>query len=76
VKDAAYTQVRRGRYDGYSVRTERWRYILWDNGEEGEQLFDMHADPAETHNLAADAQHAAVVAEFKRKVQAYAGLRP
>jgi iduronate 2-sulfatase len=72
VKTAAYTQVRRGRYDGYSVRTQRWRYVLWDDGRQGEQLFDMQNDPRETTNLAADPQHAQVVQELRQLVRQYA----
>src|SRR5262249_1953411 len=55
IKDAAFTQIRRGGdYDGYSIRTARWRYVLWDSGRRGEQLFDIENDPKETQNLAAD----------------------
>jgi uncharacterized sulfatase len=72
VKEAAFTQVRRGKKPGYSIRTERWRYILWDDGREGEQLFDMEADPREMRNLAGDPRHASVVAELKALVRKYA----
>ena len=48
VKDAAFTQVR----NGYSVRTDRWRYIEWEGGGQGAQLYDMDNDPGETANLA------------------------
>lgn len=65
VKDAAYTQLRRGdylgHYHGYSIRTARWRYTLWDDGKKGEQLLDMEADAAETGNLAGDSQHAPLI---------------
>jgi iduronate 2-sulfatase len=67
VKDAAFTQVR----NGYSVRTERWRYIEWEGGKEGAQLYDMQADPAETTNLAADDRHAATVSELRARLAAY-----
>ena len=67
VKTAAYTQVR----NGYSVRTERWRYIEWAEGERGVQLYDMERDPGETRNLAADPAHAATVAELKSLLQTY-----
>src|SRR5688572_15173283 len=50
VKDAAFTQVR----NGYSVRTDRWRYIDWDGGGQGAQLYDMDKDSGETTNLAND----------------------
>jgi iduronate 2-sulfatase len=66
----AYTQVRRGAaansYMGYSVRTDRWRYTEWADGTRGAELYDEIADRAELRNLAADPQHATVVAEMKR----------
>lgn len=52
VKSAALTQVRRAGFSGYSVRTERWRYVEWDDGQRGQELYDLEADPAESHNLA------------------------
>lgn len=67
VKDAAFTQVR----NGYSVRTDRWRYIEWEGGEQGAQLYDMDKDPAETTNLAKDAQHAATVNDLRARLAAY-----
>lgn len=72
VKEAAFTQVRRGNFDGYSIRTARWRYTLWDDGRKGEQLYDMQADPGETTNLAADPRHAETVSKLKTQVQSYA----
>jgi iduronate 2-sulfatase len=67
VKDAAFTQAR----NGYSVRTSRWRYIEWQAGEQGTQLYDMDKDPAETTNLAQDAAHAATVSDLKARLGAY-----
>ena len=67
VKDAAFTQVR----NGYSVRTSRWRYIEWQEGAQGAQLYDMEKDPAETTNLAQEAAHAATVSELKARLAAY-----
>jgi arylsulfatase A-like enzyme len=76
VKDAAFTQVRRGNnFAGYSVRTDRYRYTFWDNGAKGEQLYDMEADPGETRNLAGDPKYAAVVKDLRTRVQAYAEWR-
>ena len=67
---AAFTQVRRGFGDGTfrgnSVRTERHRYIEWDEGRKGRQLYDHDTDPHELHNLAEDPGHAGTVAEMKR----------
>jgi iduronate 2-sulfatase len=53
------------------VRTSRWRYIEWQGGEQGTQLYDMDKDPAETTNLAQDAAHAATVADLKARLGAY-----
>ena len=71
VKDAAYTQVRRGDFHGYTVRTSRWRYTLWDDGRQGEQLYDMQGDPHETRNLAADPRSADTVSELKQRIRSY-----
>lgn len=76
VRDAAFTQIRRGDYDGYSIRTARWRYTLWGDGKKGEQLFDMESDPAETKNLAADPKHVSLVEVLKRRVRAYSHAGP
>jgi iduronate 2-sulfatase len=51
---------------GYSVRTERYRYTLWDEGKKGEQLYDYENDPGELKNLAADPVYADIVKEMKR----------
>lgn len=37
---------------GHSVRTDAFRYIEWDEGRGGEQLFDLRNDPDELHDLA------------------------
>lgn len=66
----AFTQVWRGRFAGYSVRTERWRYTEWDEGRQGAELYDYENDPVESTNLAADPQYAATVAELKALIRA------
>ena len=64
----AFTQVSRGTptttgaptkkanpfFMGRSVRDERYRYIEWDGGKKGVQLYDEQADPGELRNLADD----------------------
>jgi iduronate 2-sulfatase len=67
VKDAAFTQAR----NGYSVRTDRWRYIEWEGGQQGTQLYDMDKDPRETTNLANDSQHASTVNDLRTRLAAY-----
>jgi uncharacterized sulfatase len=36
---------------GHSVRTDAFRYIVWDEGRGGEQLYDLRTDPDELHNV-------------------------
>lgn len=49
----AVSQVLRGKVMGYSLRTERHRYTYWNEGQEGEELYDYARDPRELKNLAA-----------------------
>jgi iduronate 2-sulfatase len=50
------TQVRRNNrgsfVNGYSIRNERYRYSMWDEGREGEEFYDYSRDPREMNNLA------------------------
>ncbi len=65
---AAYTQtVTKGKnkVQGYSVRTERWRFTEWQYGEKGMELYDHDKDPQELNNLANDPAYSTVVAELK-----------
>jgi len=39
---------------GYSIRTERHRYTLWQGRVIGEELYDYEQDPLETRNLVDD----------------------
>jgi uncharacterized sulfatase len=65
---AAYTQtVTKGKdkVQGYSVRTERWRFTEWQNGEKGMELYDHENDPQELKNLANDPAFASIISELK-----------
>ncbi len=65
----AFTQVQRAGFPGCSVRTERWRYTEWDDGQKGVQLYDHDRDPRELTNLADDPAHAKTVEELKALVK-------
>jgi iduronate 2-sulfatase len=60
----AYTQVRRDKIFGRSVRTERFRYTEWDEGRAGAELYDHQSDPGEFKNLAKDNNHIKTVNEL------------
>ena len=53
---------------GYSIRTSRHRYIEWDAGRAGRQLYDLEQDPRELRNLAADPAHVALQADLRRQL--------
>ncbi|MHC4570020.1 MAG: sulfatase family protein [Planctomycetota bacterium] len=38
--------------NGRALRTDRFKYVLYDSGENREQLIDLRDDPGEMHNLA------------------------
>jgi iduronate 2-sulfatase len=61
----AFTQVQRGGYPGHAVSTEKWRYIEWDGGKEGVELYNRESDPHEYVNVASDAKYAQVLEEMK-----------
>jgi uncharacterized sulfatase len=90
-KKGAFTQVihgfKGGRADGAkkprstalgrSVRTERYRYTEWKDGEAGAELYDHTTDPRELHNLASEPKCAAVVQELKALLRGgWQGARP
>ena len=54
----AYTQVtwteNEREFMGRSVRTERWRYIEWDEGKKGVELYDVAPDGSLLYGLDPD----------------------
>jgi iduronate 2-sulfatase len=54
---------------GYSIRTQRYRYTFWNEGREGEELYDYHTDPGELHNLAADHRMADLKATLRSNLE-------
>ncbi len=53
-------------FQNHAVRSEKWRYIRYENGEE--ELYDEVNDPMEWKNLANDPQYADVKAELAKRM--------
>jgi arylsulfatase A-like enzyme len=51
-------------FKNHAVRTERWRFIRYANGDE--ELYDHDADPHEWTNLASEAKFASVKSELAK----------
>ena len=52
--------------NGRMVRTDRYKYSLYDSGQNPEQLTDLKNDPGEMHNLANAPAHEATLKEHRR----------
>jgi arylsulfatase A-like enzyme len=66
-RDAAFTLVVRGRNYGQSVRTDRWRYTQWSDGNA--ELYDELNDHEEVHDLAGDPASADTIHDLKEKLK-------
>ncbi len=53
---------------GRMLRTERFKYSVYDRGKYREQLHDMQNDRQEMHNLAADPNYREVLTEHRRRM--------
>jgi uncharacterized sulfatase len=62
-KQAAFTLVTRGKNYGQAVRTDRWRYIRWSDGNA--ELYDEANDPQEMHDLADDPAKSDAIKELQ-----------
>jgi iduronate 2-sulfatase len=60
------------RFFGYSLRTPRWRYTEWDEGNQGRELYDHDADPKELTNLASDPKHVKTIEELSAQLRSAA----
>lgn len=55
--------------DGYSLRTDRYRYTEWGpEGQLGVELYDHASDPAEMVNLAAKPEHAETIRQLAARL--------
>jgi uncharacterized sulfatase len=50
----------------YFVRSAKWHYVDYPN-EEQQQLFDLHADPRELHDVAAE--EPALIEDFRARIE-------
>ena len=60
--------VRRGKMMGRMVKNENYRYIEWDNGNKGVELYDQKKDPIEYNNLAENTEYSSVVTDMKQLI--------
>lgn len=66
VKDAAFTLVsRHSKLFAQSVRTARWRFTRWSDGQT--ELYDHDQDPEELHDVTG--QHPAVVEKLAGRIR-------
>ncbi|MDB4331443.1 sulfatase [bacterium] len=60
---------------GYSLRTERFRYTEWLEGEAGVELYDHTNDPNEVTNLANSDQHQKVIKQLSTQLKPFVRLK-
>ncbi len=57
--------VRRGEMLGRTVKNSEWRYVEWDEGKMGKELYDQLNDPIEYNNLAENPDYEEVLVEMR-----------
>ncbi len=55
---------------GHTIRTPRFRYTEWAEGQAGVELYDYATDPQEYTNLAGTPEHAETIARLKELLDA------
>ncbi|MDP0496551.1 MAG: sulfatase-like hydrolase/transferase [Verrucomicrobiota bacterium JB024] len=50
---------------GRMLRTPQYKYVIYSEGEDPEQLFDLSKDPGEMHNLAYEEAYVSVLEEHR-----------
>jgi uncharacterized sulfatase len=57
--------INRGEMIGRMIKNEDFRYVEWENGKKGRELYDQKNDQVEYNNLAEKAEYSSVVNEMK-----------
>lgn len=60
--------VKRGNMLGKMVKNKAWRYIEWDEGRKGRELYDQKSDVQEYYNLAENGEYSQVLDEMKKLI--------
>lgn len=64
---------------GYTVKTDRYRYVEWTKNKSGQvmarELYDHHVDPNENVNIAGMAEHQPVVEQLAKLLQGGKGWK-
>jgi iduronate 2-sulfatase len=64
-REQVHAITKRGNIMGRMVKNKDWRYIEWDHGDQGAELYDQKKDPLEYNNVAQDEAYKQVVEEMK-----------
>lgn len=59
------SETTRNDLNGRMVRTDRYKYVVYDEGRPNEQLFDLEADPGEMVNLATRTRYRSVLEDHR-----------
>ena len=71
-KAAAFSQYPRGKNMGYSMRTDRYRFTLWQDPDGkvlATELYDHEGNDKEDVNIAGRSEHAALVRELTEQLR-------
>ncbi len=73
-KPAAFSQYPRGSVMGYSMKTDRYRFVSWKDKATGRvevvELYDHEVDPAENQNIAEQPANAELVKKLQEQLDA------
>lgn len=61
--------ITRGDLLGKSVKNTKWRYIEWEGGQLGVELYDQENDPVEYNNLANNPEYTEILKAMQSKLE-------